>query len=380
MKKYQQAIPLKPGEKVFIKAHATLDIEGWGKNEVSIETDLNVQRIRREDEGLFLMFVDDAAIKVPKQTEVVVQKASGNARLRKVIGSVEINSVSGNLAVQHAGKVKINRVSGGCLIQDIAGDLDIRSIGGSLKGKDFRGVVVADRISAGVELLGLQAGAEIRAMGDIRVSFLSESLEPIKLRSSASIYINLPFGLDAEMKVKSNAHLTELVIGERQEKIHHRKHVLLVGEGRRKFELESGGKVRIVAEQIEDTEILNLFEELETLWAELQKQNIARREAHNGISIMADSIGEAAMDDGVDISMEEMKAAEERVQFALNQVENRLQSLGYDSGSVMETNTDQDDIIDITGERLIIMRLLEDNKISIDDADKLLEALEHHKP
>lgn len=372
MKKYQQRIPLNPEERIFIKAHATLDVEGWEKSDVSIETDMNVQRIRREDEGLFLLFVDDAAVRVPENAKLTIEKASGNARIRKVIGDLSIHSISGNLALQQVGNVEIARVSGSCLVQNVEGSLEIHGVSGTLRGKDCFGPVLADRVSGGVELVGLHAGAEIRSMGDIRLGFLSESVEPVRLRASTNIHLNLPFELDAEMKVKSNAHLTELVIGERQEKIHHRKHVLLVGEGRRKFELEAGGKVSIVAEQIEDTDILKLFEELETLWNELEKEQMARRQT---------GVGEDSGEPETELSLEEMEVAETRVEQALAQVQNRLQSMGYEpDGDANPRDEEQSQMDgDITGERLIIMRLLGEKKISIEEADKLLEALEGYR-
>ncbi len=377
MAKHQQSIPVKPGERIFIKAHATLDIEGWTNSEVQIETDLNVQRIRREDEGLFLMFVDDASLKVPEQARLIVQKATGNARIRKMQGKIDISSVSGNLAVQQAKDVRIDRVSGGCLVQNIEGELEINSVGGSLKGKDCFEGVRADRISAGVELLNVQGEVDVRSMGDIRFGFLTESVEPVRLRASGSISLSLPFELNAEMKIKSNALLTELVMGDRKERINHRKHVLLVGDGRRKFDLEANGKVKIVAEKIEDTELLNLFEELETLWKALRKENETRREAREKIHDREEGepISEG-IDNGVDISLEEMGEAEKRVQDALQQVETRLQSMGFDTAKEKMDSVPVSETPDLTGERLIIMKLLGDGKISIDEADKLLEALE----
>jgi hypothetical protein len=376
MKKYQQSISLRAGEKVFIKAHATLDVEGWDKAELNIETDLNVQRIQRENDGLHLLFVDDATIRVPQHCRVVVLKATGNARIRTITGDLEIHSVDGNLAVQQAGRVKIDRVSGGALLQSIHGPLDIRSIGGNLKGKDCFEMVQIEKVNAAVELLSLHGGADIRAMGDIHVSFLADHTDSIRLRSAGDVFINLPFELDAEMRIKSNAHLTELVIGERMEKIQHRKHVLLVGDGRRKFDLEAGGKVRVVAEQIEDTEILKLFEELEMLWAELKKENKTRREARSAKP--AEGAPEDGVpDEGIDVSLEEMQAAEKRVEAARAQVENRLHAMGYDAAT-QRTVVDQlpGERGDLTGERLIVVRLLSESKISIEEADKLLEALE----
>lgn len=373
MKKYQQSLPVRQGEKLFIKAHATLDVEGWDKPEVWIETDLNVQRIQHESDGLHLLFVDDATIKVPQKSPLIIEKAAGNARVRNMVADVEIQSLDGNLAVQQANRVRIDRVNGSCLVQGIMGKLEIRSIAGNLKGKDCFGTVLVDRVNAGVELAGLHAGADIRAMGDIHIDFLSESSEPVRLRSSAGISLNLPFELDAEMHVKTNAHLTELILGERQEKITHRKHVLLVGDGRRKFDLEADGKIRIVAEKIEDTEILKLFEELESLWNELGKESQARREARSESTEPGTDT-----DEGIDLSREEMQAAEARVKNALKQVETRLQSMGYDispnNQPARNGNTKYSG--DLTGERMIIMRLLSEKKIKIEEADKLLEALD----
>ena len=364
MKKYQQLIPLQDEEKVLIKAHATLDVEGWEGTDVSIETDLNVQRIRREDGGLYLMFVDDASVKIPAHANLIIQKANGNARVRNVNGVIEVNSVSGNLAIQKASRVKVSRVSGNCLVQDVAGDLEIQGVGGNLKGKDCYGNVQIDKVNAGIELLGLHRGIDARAMGDVHVSFLQESSEPVRLRSAASIDLNMSFALDAEMKVRTNAHLTELVLEGRQEVIKHRKHVLLVGEGKRKYDLEANGKIRVVAGQVEDRDMLKLFEELEVLWDELNNESNARREAET--------------EEAGEMSLEEMQVAEQRVQEAMQQVNERLQSMGYENAGAeanLEAVNSEDDG-DITGERLIVMRLVGENKISIEEADRLLEALE----
>ena len=46
--KHQQKIVLIGGEQVKVKAHASLDIEGWEQPEVLINTDLNVQKISHE--------------------------------------------------------------------------------------------------------------------------------------------------------------------------------------------------------------------------------------------------------------------------------------------------------------------------------------------
>lgn len=373
MKKHQHSMPFRPGDRVFVKAHATLDVEGWDKSEIWIETDLNVQRIQHESDGLHLVFIDDATIRLPSQSLLTIERAAGNARVRSIAGEVEIRTIEGNLAVQNANRVRVERVNGNCLFQNIGGEMEIRTIAGTLKGKDFLGRVLVDRVMGSADLSALHGGADVRSSGDIHVGFLTDTDAAVRLRSSGEITMNLPFGLDAEMRIRTDARLTELSIGERREKITHRKHTLLVGDGRRKFDLEAGGKIQIVAEKIEDREILKLFDELESLWEELGKENQARREARAANGAPAANAGEDS-----DLTQEEMRAAEQRVQSALKQVENTLQSLGYEP----KTNPPAagpvygDIPVDLTGERMIIMRLVSEKKISLEEADKLLEALE----
>ncbi|MCJ7625405.1 MAG: hypothetical protein MUO76_18050 [Anaerolineaceae bacterium] len=395
MMKKQQLISLQQIEKIFIRAHATLDISGWEKSEISIDADINTQKIRQENNELFLLFIDDCELIVPVNIPIEVEKAYGNARVRGLSGPLDIQRVNGNLAVQQSGKVNISRVSGNCLVQEIKDGLNINRISGNLKGKNVQGMVNIERVSASVELFDIQSGANIRSNGDIHLSLTTNSTQEVNLRTSSDIFINIAANANAQFHVKSGAHRTEIQIGDLEESIHERHHITLVGDGSRKIKLEAGGKVVIKGEKQEDKEILILFEELENLWVELKAESSVRRNAREGaISSENESAKdtkklteEAEKDVFVSANLTNqltenaLKNAEERVQLALLRVKHRLQDLGYKNSLSSDYVADESDYghgIEVSAEeRLVVMRLLAEDKVSIEEADHLLEALEH---
>jgi hypothetical protein len=376
--KHQQKIVLRGGERIKVKAHATLDIQGWGHPEVLIETDLNVQKISHEKDELGMIFMDDCELKVPKGVKVVIDRAYGNARLRDLTGELEINRVSGNLAVQNTWQTSISKVSGNCLVQDIHDSLTVNQVFGNFKGKDVRGDVKIEKASGGIELLSVSSGADMRAFGDIRVSINDNSTAPIKLRSSADIYLDLPINAAGEFHIKSGARLTELNIGDRKEKVAFHDHVLLLGNAARKFDLQANGKVRITGEKMQDVEILKLFKELDRLWQELRHESSLRREPAAPPMGYEPNQEEIVQDS--EEKIQQQKEAEMRVQQAIQNVGLQLSKLGVDPSIAVETEAFDANLVDedlSAEERLVVMRMLQENKITLEEADRLLEALEN---
>jgi hypothetical protein len=376
--KHQQKIVLRGGEQIKVKAHATLDIQGWKQPEVLIETDLNIQKISHDKEELSMIFMDDCELKVPEGAKIVIDRAYGNARVRDLTGMLEINRVSGNLAVQNTARTDISKVSGNCLVQDIHDKLTVNQVYGNFKGKDVHGGVKIEKASGGIELHSISSGAEMRSFGDIRVSINDDSTAPVQLRSSADIHLDLPLNASGEFHIKSGARLTELNIGERKEKVVFHDHVLLLGSAARKFDLQANGKVRITGEKMEDVEILKLFEELDHLWQELRNESSLRRESTQ--SPKEAEAGEREISQDSDEKMRLQKEAEIRVQQAIQNVGLQLSRLGVDPSMAVETetfgaNSTDEDLS--SEERLVILRMLQENKITMEEADRLLEALEN---
>jgi hypothetical protein len=388
MSKNQQFISVEPDSTIFVKAHGNLDIRGWEKDEVGITTDINVQRIRHEKKLLRLLFVEDCELMVPPGCKVIIERASGNARVRNLSEPIVINRVQGDLAVQDLGGVTIARVSDNCLLENIHDNVHISRVGGNLKGKNIQGTIFAERIQDDVRLSGVSGGAEIRSSGNIELSLLENTDKEIKLNASDKILLHLPVNPDVSLYIRSHDERIELNVGDRHDKINTSHCELTLGSGRQKITVEAGDKVRVTEEAFEDADIRKLFEELNNLWTRLKEESAARRENREqetnweikmveGAARIAEETMDGMSEIASQITEDTVRQAEEHVRAALKRVEEQIRNLGYDYWSEPVNLKPKRKTSEVTAEeRLIVMKMLQENKISVEEADRLLEILE----
>ncbi|MCJ7625404.1 MAG: hypothetical protein MUO76_18045 [Anaerolineaceae bacterium] len=383
-----QKISVEEGITVVVKAHGNLDIQGWEQPDVAITTDINVQKVRHEKDLLRLLFVEDCDLSIPDDVKLIIERASGNTRIRNINLPITINRVYGNLALRDVGPVTISKVAGNCLVENVKGDLNISKVGGNLKGQNLFGSVVAEKVSGDVKLHGIQGGIRIRASQSAEISLSESSEYDITLQASDNIVLNLPLDADAKLKIKSRAEKIDFNLSKISETIKERNCELILGDGNQDIVLDAGEKVRITEQRIDPSEIVQLFDDLDDLWKKLREESNARREAsakqvHWEIK-MVEGAAQIAQDVIVEagsfadlITDETIRQAEEHVRTALERVEQQIRNIGYDYWS--DRYEDDEEISsDITAEeRLVIMRMLQENKISVEEADKLLEILEN---
>ena len=388
MNRNEQRISIPEEVALVIKAHGNLDIKGWDQSDVGIITDINVQKVRHEAEILRLLFVEDCELSIPKGINLIIERASGDARIRDIKTPIVVNRVYGNLALQDVNQVTVSKIGGDCLIENIGGDLIVSRTYGNLKGHNISGSVIAEKVSGDVKLHSITGGLIIRSYGGIVVSLKESSDYDINMQASDNIELNLPLITDADLKVRSRSKEIDLDLGKITDKLKEKNCELVLGDGNQNIILDAGGRVRIAEEKIDPSEILKLFEDLDNLWLKLKEESAARRAArekkvHWEISLVegASQVAQNALD-GVEkiadqISFDAIEQAEKHVRVALEEVEEQIRNLGYDNlpGSYEEEEDFSSEVT--TEERLVIMRMLQEEKISVEEADQLLEILEN---
>lgn len=387
MNKNQQMISVEPDVTIVVKAHGNLDVQGWEHPEVGIVTDINVQKIRHENKLLRMLFVEDCELSIPQDGRLIIERVSGNARLRNLTNQLTINKVQGSLAIQNAKTVTISRVSDNCILENIEGAIEIGKVGENLKGKNLRSSIKTERISGSIQLNSVGGKLDLRSEEHIEVGLTEQNHETINLRSSDNVLLHLPINPNASLQIKSSGEYIVVDVGENQKKIHENRCEIRLGDGSQKISIDSGNRVRVTGEVLDEKELQRLFDELDALWKKVKEDSEARRaarakqvnweirmvegaakiaeEAMNGVGVLADQITDEAI-----------IQAEMHVQEALERVEKQIRNLGYDIWVDSEKSTQEKESADVTEEeKLIVMRLLQQHKISVEEADRLLEAL-----
>lgn len=191
---WDQRFPLSPAGRVTVDQGAgRVEVRGWTKDEVRVQAvrhgRATVEAHGRGDRvhvevaiggGWFFPGPGraDLTLWVPRQAQVVVDSASGDVEVQDVQGSVKIDTSAGNVLARNiglleagttsgsvsvngaAGAVRIDVGSGRADVSAVAGDVTIDSGSGDVSVVDVRGAVKVDGGSGRVDLRGIR-GPEV---------------------------------------------------------------------------------------------------------------------------------------------------------------------------------------------------------------------------
>jgi hypothetical protein len=389
MEKYQQIISVEPDVTIVVRAHGNLDVHRWDRPELGIITDINVEKIRHENKLLRLLFVEDCELSVPDQGEIIIERVSENARVRDIKNPLTINKIGGKLAVQNVNSVRIGRVSEDCLLENIPNLVQIGRIGDKLTGKNLPAGLTVERVTGKVKLQAIGGPLEIRCEDSIEVGLSDANREKINIRCSDSILLHLPPNPDAALQIRSGGEKIVLETGEVNKRIDDNRCEVRLGVGAQKIVLDAGDRVRVTGEVLDEKEIRRLLDDLDALWLSLKEESEARRaarekEVHWEIKMVegAARIAQEAMNEVGEaaglITQDAVRQAEIHVREAMKRVQEQIRNLGYDvwvddENTPIEAKVEKSDVT--VEEKLLVMRLLQEKKISVEEADRLLEVL-----
>jgi hypothetical protein len=365
---------------VQIKANGDLSLKGTDRQEVSAATRYTANlTLRQEGEVIQVICLDDCSVSLPSGATVSVERVGGDSRVTNLTGALHMQKVGGDLALIEVGAVDIERVGGDCLAKDIQGSLNIQQVGGDFTGQAIQGAINLEKVGGDITLQGAGGAAEGRAGGDLRLGFANPQLPASNLRCGGDLELFIQPGSSGVFNINSNGEDIVLNLEGRHETIEERSYTLTLGTGGDTSTLQAGGDV-IITDKTWTEDIISEFPDQPDM--ESLRQLDVEIDAH--VERVTRRAEEAA------------RRAEHRIQAAMNRMENA--NWGMDRGIRQNMlkgleglkNLDslrgkpfgapqpaRDPVTD--DERLMVLKMVQDKKISVEEAEKLLRAMEGKK-
>lgn len=288
--------------------------------------------------------------------ELLIRTVGGSLRLKQV-GSAAIETIGGSLAARRlSGKLSVDRIGGDALVDQVAGDLRLRAIGGDLRLSRSPGVIDVSAGGDGKVSLEPAAGtvSSIRVGGDLS-GYVAEP---------ASALLKLQAGGDLRLEAKGELQETPpKVLGLSAE-----GQQLRIGAGEAEVRLTAGGDLtlrsgqdaeELAAADLGEAIAMRVGAELETHMAEIEGRLSGLGDRLQGFD--SERIGRKIRSS---IARAQRKAARAQRRAA------RRRELHIDVPTRGSRGEPSDE------ERLMILRMVEQRKISVDEAESLLQALE----
>jgi hypothetical protein len=150
-----------------ISCQADLQITGAPDNVVTIDIDDNspASRIERQDEVILITAMRDCDISCPIGSTLTIEHASGDLRLTQVKGALAVNTINGDAVLHDVGPATLKAVQGDLSLRDAGGDVQIEVVRGDAKIKRVVGSIAISKVAGDLVASDLGGGLAINMVG-----------------------------------------------------------------------------------------------------------------------------------------------------------------------------------------------------------------------
>ena len=220
-----------------------LSVVGWDGEDILIKTDEDELSLQQDGEEVSFSCTDDVSLRVPRDASLSIERIGGDMALRGVLGSIEIKEIDNDLSIRDVGSVAIDTINADFSLRGAKGNLHVKTVGGDVSVRDVDGQITLDSVADDLALRGARGNVKVNVGEDVVVY-----LEP-----NADGAYSITAGEDILLVLKPNANVTLTMRGdeidvdwpgiENQEDITER--VLVLGDGSAKIVLNAGGDIRV---------------------------------------------------------------------------------------------------------------------------------------
>lgn len=406
----KKTFPVSENMTILVKAHGDLDLQGWDQMEVYPLTERRrTATVQVEGEIVRITLLDDGEVFIPSGAAVQVERVGGDACIRRLAGKLAVERVGGDLALQNVAETLVSTIGGDCTIVELNGSLAIHRVGGDFVAAAMQGSASVGNIGGDADLQMIEGNADIKAGGDICLRLDATGEQLFSLRSGGDTNVYLPKDPAVEINILCRGEDIRLRLNGEKKRIEQRAHQFSLGTGTAKINVQAGGDVLVTDENIETECFSTARENLEEHWADVEESRSERETVED----------EEAFARGEDISRrvnrhvdEAMRRADERIAAAMRRVEERTHQIALDGmippmPPIPTVGRPRKSILILTEsknspaqptqpggstipaapkpqvkspiseeERMLVLSMLQEKKISAEEAARLLEALE----
>ncbi len=381
-------IPISETTTVVVKSSGDLFLEGQDASEVRFQSSEDRIRVNQSNETLYVETHASLDLSVPRGANVVIEKVGGSALIQELEKSLVVQKIGGDLGLRRLGTVRVEKVGGNCLVQDVRDGLNVRKVGGDLTVREISGGLDVSSVGGDADLQVSTINAlDGRAGGDLRLYVMEAVDGRLTMKAGGNVELYLPGGVNAKFLFNSGGETIALDLSQQSEQVHtkisERRYEYVLGEGGAVIEALAGGDIRVSDAPVQFMPIMDELDRRESAWKDArERRGSASWTGGFGFdrsSAWADMISRRAQ--------EAARRAEQRAHAAMRRTEEQIRRAaerdmnwaenwpGPTPGAppapqrpVSAPVTEQ--------ERLLVLQMLQEGKVSVEQAEKLLAALE----
>jgi hypothetical protein len=425
----QQSVPTSASPEVQIETvQGSLQLKGWEEHEVRARCDSDgVLSLQEEEDAVRLSCRGDCSVRVPLGASVQIVQVHGDARVKLLEEQLTVEAVQGSLALRDIAGVEIQAVHGNLQAREISGGLSVNRVMGNAVIRDIDGELSVEQVGGNLDLHDVGGTAQALAGGNIRVRLSSMAPGGYRFAAGGNLNCRIPNNASVSITLSSGGGVINLDLPDQRTTLRQDHYELTLREGQSELELSAGGIIFLTAREVDwaslagdeapepegfggdfegvpdeftqqlaqqideqiQAQMSRLHEQMGRLSEMIDKAGLSEEAAERVMRSARQTTDEAAARAQEKIARTQerlarkMEAAARKAEQRAQAAERRRGSRGFSfswpgapqpPGAPFTPREQKEPVTE--EERLMILRMLEQKKISLEQAEKLLAALE----
>jgi hypothetical protein len=340
--------------KILIETiNGDLSLVGWEGDDVLLKGDDEVMQFKQNGEIVNISCGDDLSLRVPKAASIFVNKIDGDASIRGVMGNIELKNIEGDLSIRDVNSVAIDTVQADLNLRSAKGHVTIKSAHRDVSIRDVDGNVSLESVADDLALRDVRGSVNANVAEDVVLYLNPQAGNTYSVSAGEDILLVMPSGTGATLNLNADKIDIEWKGIKNDEDAASR--VITLGDGSATVTLNAGGDVRVTnqADAGNTAEDFGNFAGIGMDWSGFGER-ISRQVEH--------------------ATRRATRQAEEAMRNAAERISRRSSRWDWDSFSRGVPVSPKPQASE--EERMMILKMLQEKKITAEEAEKLLSALE----
>jgi hypothetical protein len=352
-----------------------ISVVGWDGSEILLKADDNEIHLEQNGDEVRFSCEDDMSLRVPKASTLLFNSIHGDASMRGISGDIEIKAIEGDLSMRDVGTVSVDSIQSDFSLRGARGSLYIRNANGDVSVRDVDGNVNIESISDDLALRGARGNIKVNVGEDVVVYLEPRDDGEYLVTAGDDILLVLPSHANATVTMQGDEIDVQWPGMDQEQEATER--VVKLGNGSAKIVLSAGGDIRLTnqANAAESAEEFGNFAGLNFDWSgfgERISRQVERATGH------AAKRAEEAARRAERLAADAARRAERHAERHARRWGSKVNIGSWDFGpkGVPTPPGVQKSEPVAEEERMAILKMLQDKKITSEQAEELLRALE----
>lgn len=233
-----------PSPKILIEnIGGDLSLVAWEGEDILLKGDDDEMHVKASGEQVTISCDDDLSLRVPKLASVFIKNISGDASIRGVMGNIELKEIEGDLSIRDVNSVAIDTIQSDFSLRGAKGHLSVKSAHSDVSIRDVDGNVSLESVADDLAIRDVRGNISANVAEDVVFYLNPQPGMAYAITAGDDILLVMPPKANATLTLNADEIDVEWKGVANEEDATSR--VITLGDGSAAITLNAGGDIRI---------------------------------------------------------------------------------------------------------------------------------------